>query len=123
MNESDIRPSLSFCYREIVVFSSKNSLIVTKSSRSNSEIDGVHGKLSLKNFIRFYDDLMDSIRANGEVYPEKGIRYAFKVVKKRHFQSIWVSKKKEALFCNNISNIGNYMRVILKPRPMSINHK
>ncbi|KNC25946.1 hypothetical protein FF38_08354 [Lucilia cuprina] len=44
-----------------------------------SNKNGVHGKLSLKNFKRFYDVLMDLIRANGEEYPEKGIRYAFKV--------------------------------------------
>ncbi|KAI8119222.1 hypothetical protein CVS40_9223 [Lucilia cuprina] len=59
-----------------------------------SNIDGVHGMLSLKNFKRFYDDLMDSIRDNGEEYPEKGIRYAFKVVKNDIFSQYGSAKRR-----------------------------
>ncbi|XP_037808804.1 uncharacterized protein LOC119601737 isoform X3 [Lucilia sericata] len=66
-----------------------------------SNIDGVHGKVSLKSFKRLYDILMDSIRANGEENPEKEIRHAFKLVKKRHFQAMCVNKKKESSGNNN----------------------
>ncbi|KAI8115469.1 hypothetical protein CVS40_12337 [Lucilia cuprina] len=66
-----------------------------------SNIDGIHGKVALKSFKRLYDILMDSIRANGEENPEKEIRHAFKLVKKRHFQAMCLNKKKESSLINN----------------------
>ncbi|KNC22408.1 hypothetical protein FF38_04654 [Lucilia cuprina] len=56
-------------------------------------IDGTHGKKRLKDYEKVFDALMDAIRPLCED-PDKELRNALAVIKKRHFHNVCVEKKK-----------------------------
>ncbi|XP_075154215.1 uncharacterized protein LOC142227621 [Haematobia irritans] len=56
-------------------------------------IDGTHGKRRLKDFDKFFKALMDAVRPLYDD-PEKELRKALSVIKKRHFHNVCVEKKK-----------------------------
>lgn len=55
-------------------------------------IDGTHGKKRLKDFEKVFDALMDAVRPLCDD-PDKELRNALAVIKKRHFHNVCVEKK------------------------------
>lgn len=55
-------------------------------------IDGIHGKKRLKDFDNVYDALMEAVRSL-HPDPDKELRSAIKVIKKRHFHNVCVHKQ------------------------------
>ncbi|XP_017484081.1 PREDICTED: uncharacterized protein LOC108372819 isoform X1 [Rhagoletis zephyria] len=62
--------------------------ILAESMIIRYNIDGTHGKQSLKSFKKFYAALLDAIsQLPGVTNPEEQLRRAFRVQKKRHFKN------------------------------------
>jgi len=57
-------------------------------------IGGVHGQKRLKDFDNVFDALMEAIRSL-HPDPDKELRNAMKVVKKRHFHNVCLQKQLE----------------------------
>lgn len=57
-----------------------------------TNIDGTHGKKRLKDYEKVFGALMDAVRPLCDD-PDKELRNALSVVKKRHFHNVCIEKK------------------------------